>query len=138
MLGAWEDSETNRKATTERALGKHAHDCFSDESLWLGCHDFAIGANLETTWVTTPTTTCLQISLAAGEHNLRCIGDDDRVTRRNTWCVFRTVLSHEGCCNFRCEPSEDESIGVHMTPYGVDFVFLSDESLAGHIEILLR
>ncbi len=121
MLGAGIDAQVSELHATQRSARQHALDRLLDDALReLAFHDLLGGALLDAADIAGVVMVDFLLALAAGEHGLGGIDDDDVVAVVDMRGVGRLVLAAQVQRHDRGETADDEPGGVDGHPFLLD------------------
>ena len=122
MVGARIDAQVAELRAAERAARQHALHRLLDDALGeLALEDRARGALLDAADVAGVVVVDLLLALAAGEHDLVGVDDDDVVAVVDVRRVARLVLAAQPHGDDRGEPADDQAGGVDQHPFLLDY-----------------
>lgn len=121
--------ELTELSAAKAGLRDHAPDCALNEEDRAALTNNAWSFDLLSTDVAGEAGVDLGRFLGAGEGNLICIDDDDKVTGINVGGENWLVLAAEEACSLNSDLAEDLALGVDHIPLALDFVRLGGKRL---------
>ena len=118
MLRPGIDPQISQLHAAERPARDHALDGLLDHALRIAAfEDLARGAFLDVADIAGVLEIDLVVALAAGQHRMRGVDDDDVVTAIDMRRVGREMLAAQPHGDERGEPADHQTFGVDQHPF---------------------
>src|SRR5260370_5285397 len=125
MLGSLVDAQVSELTASERSPRQHALDRLLDDALRKPAFEQELrGARLDAADVAGVVVIDLLVELAARQHHLFRIDDDDVVAAIDMGRIGRLVLAAQAERDDRGEPADDEAVGIDQHPSFLDLGWL--------------